>query len=68
MAAKKTWLSAQLRRLTGVANTASARPSTSSDRIRKAPVSLTSLIGLTIVASSLTAFGLLGFQRRDLTA
>jgi putative exporter of polyketide antibiotics len=31
-------------------------------------VSLTSLIGLTIVASSLTAFGLLGFQRRDLTA
>jgi ABC-2 type transport system permease protein len=32
------------------------------------PVSLLSLIGLTIVAAVLTAFGLLGLQRRDLTA
>jgi ABC-2 type transport system permease protein len=32
------------------------------------PVSLTSLLGLTAVAALLTTLGLLGFQRRDLTA
>jgi ABC-2 type transport system permease protein len=32
------------------------------------PVSLMSLIGLSIVAAILTAFGLLGFQRRDVPA
>ncbi len=32
------------------------------------PVSLTCLLGLTAVAALLTTLGLLGFQRRDLTA